>query len=105
MATQPVQGTKAGVKLTLRLDLVHGSMQGPLLQAGRAHESRSLLQSIPLVKGVLWIADMGYFALVRLAQVSQAGAYFLMPLKDGVVTWLEGTRADMLSRPASQWSR
>src|SRR5712692_7540740 len=90
-------GTKAGVKLTLRLDLVHGSLQGPLLQEGRAHESKSLLQSIPLVKGVLWIADMGYFALVRLAQLSQAGVYFLMPLKDGVVTWLEGKRADVLS--------
>jgi len=90
-------GTKAGVKLTLRLDLVQGSLQGPFLQEGRAHESTSLLQRIPFVKGVLWIADMGYFALVRLAQVSQAGAYFLMPLKDGVVTWLEGKRADVLS--------
>lgn len=90
------RGTKASVKLTVRLDLVQGSMQGPLLQAGRAHESKSPLQSIPWVKGVLWIADMGYFALVRLAQVSQAGAYFLMPLKDGVVTWLEGKRADVL---------
>ena len=57
------RGTKAGVKLTLRLDLVHGSLYGPLLQAGRAHESRSLLQSIPWGKGVLWMADMGYFAL------------------------------------------
>lgn len=76
---------------------MHGSLQGPLLQEGRAHESTSLLQSIPWGKGVLWIADRGYFALVRLAQVSQAGAYFLMPLKDGVVTWLQGKRADVLS--------
>ncbi len=91
------EGTKAGVKLTLRLDLVQGRLQGPLLQDGRAHESQSLVQSIPLAKGVLWIADMGYFALVRLARVSQAGAYFLMPLKDGVVMWLEGKRADILS--------
>jgi Transposase DDE domain len=90
-------GTKASVKLTLRLELVQGSLQGPLLQDGRAHESTSLLQSLPLVKGALWIADMGYFALVRLAQLSQAGVYFLMPLKDGVVMWLEGKRADVLS--------
>ena len=90
------RGTKAAVKLTLRVDLLQGSLHGPLLQNGRAHESRSLLQRIPWGKGVLWIADMGYFALVRLAQVSQAGAYFLMPLKDGVVTWLEGKRTDVL---------
>jgi hypothetical protein len=49
-----------------------------------------------LVKGALWIADLGYFALVRLAQLSQAGVYFLMPLKDGVVTWLAGKRVDIL---------
>ncbi len=91
------RGTKAGVKLTLRLDLLQGRLQGPMLQDGRAHESKSLLQSIPWVKGALWIADMGYFALVRLVRVSQAGAYFLMPLKDGVVLWLEGKRADILS--------
>jgi hypothetical protein len=59
------QGTTASVKLTVRLDLVQGSLQGPLLQEGRAHESRSLLQRIPWSKGVLWIADMGYFALVH----------------------------------------
>src|SRR5260221_8761424 len=84
---------KAGVKLTLRLDLV----QGPMLQDGRSHESRSLVQSLPLAKGALWIADMGYFALVRLVQMSQAGISYLMPLKDGVVMWLEGKRADILS--------
>jgi hypothetical protein len=91
------EGTKAGVKLTLRLDMVQGTLQGPMLQDGRSHESRSLVQNLPLAKGALWIADMGYFALVRLAQMSQAGMYFLMPLKDGVVMWLEGVRADILS--------
>ena len=64
---------------------------------GAAKTSKSLLQELPLVKGALWIADLGYFALVRLAQLSQAGVYFLMPLKDGVVTWVEGKRVDVLS--------
>src|SRR5439155_327173 len=40
---------------------------------GRSHESMSLLPQMPLVKGALWIAHLGYFALVRLAQLSQAG--------------------------------
>src|SRR5207237_4185106 len=90
------KGTKAGVKLTVRLDLSKGTLYGPLLQEGRSHESTSLLQQLPMVKGALWIADMGYFALVRLAQLSKAGVYFLMPLKDGVVTWLAGKRVDVL---------
>jgi DDE family transposase len=90
-------GTKAAVKLTMRVDLLQGGLQGPVLQDGRSHESQSLLQQIPLGKGALWIADMGYFALVRLAQLSKAGVYFLMPLKDGVVTWVQGQRVDLLS--------
>jgi len=85
------------VKLTLRVDMAQGTLHGPLLQDGRSHESKSLLQQIPVVKGALWIADLGYFALVRLAQLSKAGVYFLMPLKDGVVTWVEGKRVDVLS--------
>jgi len=89
-------GTKAGVKLTMRLELSEGTLSGPLLQDGRRHESTSLLQHLPLGKGALWIADMGYFALIRLVQMSQAGAYFLMPLKDGVVTWLADQRVDVL---------
>ena len=71
-------------------------MPRPLLQDGRAHESKSLLQRLPLAKGALWIADMGYFALVRLAALSTAGVYFLMPLKDGVIIWLDGKRVDLL---------
>ena len=90
------KGTKASVKLTVRLELKEGTLHGPLLQDGRSHESQSLLQQMPLGKGALWIADLGYFALVRLAQLGQAGAYFLMPLKDGVVTWLAGKRVDIL---------
>jgi len=90
-------GTKASVKLTMRVDLLHGGLHGPLLQDGRSHESQSLLQQLPLVKGALWIADLGYFALVRLAQLSKAGVYFLMPLKDGVVMWLAGKRVDILA--------
>lgn len=89
-------GTKAAVKLTMRLELKEGTLHGPLLQDGRSQESRSLLQQVPLVKGALWIADLGYFALVRLAHLSKIGVYFLMPLKDGVVIWLAGKRVDIL---------
>ena len=90
------KGPKVAVKLTLRLELQEGTLHGPLLQDGRRHESKSLFQQMPLVKGALWIADLGYFALLPLAQLSQAGVYFVMPLKDGVVTWLAGKRVDLL---------
>lgn len=91
------EGTKAAVKLTVRLDMLHGTMQGPMLQEGRRHESQSLLQDQPMAKGSLWIADLGYFALVKLVQLSKAGVYFLMPYKDSVVLWFQGQRSDILS--------
>jgi hypothetical protein len=50
-----------------------------------------------MVKGSLWIADLGYFALVKLVEVSKAGIYFLMPYKDSVVLWYQGQRTAILS--------
>jgi hypothetical protein len=91
---------EASVKLTARLEVGQGTLEGPYLQAGRSHESSSLLQQHPLPKGALWIADLGYFALIRLAEWSRRGVFFLMPLKDGVTIWLAGRRTDMLARLA-----
>ncbi len=91
------EGTTAAVKLTVRLDMLHGTLEGPLVQEGRRHESQSLLQHKPMAKGSLWIADLGYFALVKLVALSQAGIYFLMPYKDSVVLWYQGQRTDILS--------
>lgn len=90
------EGTTSAVKLTVRLDMLHGTLQGPHLQDGRQHESQSLLQDQPMAKGSLWIADAGYFALVKLLTLSKAGIYFLMPYKDSVVLWFEGQRSDIL---------
>lgn len=97
--SQSQQGERlqAAVKLTVRLDVLHGQLTGPYLQAGRSPESSSLLQQQPLPRGALWIADLGYFALIRLAELSRRGVWFLMPLKDGVITWLDGRREDVLA--------
>jgi hypothetical protein len=67
---------EASVKLTARLEVGQGTLQGPYLQAGRSHESSSLLQQRPLPTGALWIADLGYFALIRLAELSRRGCSF-----------------------------
>src|SRR5258708_16788102 len=48
------EGTKAGGKLTLRLDLVHWGLQGPMLQNGRAAEGQRRLQRVPLGTGATW---------------------------------------------------
>ena len=85
--------TKAGVKLTMRLELKQGTLQGPLLQDGRSHESRSFLQEQPIVKGALWMADLGYFA--RVAPRADESSRRVLP--DAV----EGWGGDLAGKQAS----
>jgi hypothetical protein len=70
--------TKAGIKLTVRWDVLGGAMDGPYVQAGRAHESRSPLRERQMAPGSLWIAHLGYFALQWLGQLARQGVFFLL---------------------------
>ncbi len=82
--------TKAGMKLTVRWDVLGGAMDGPYVQAGRAHESRSPLRERQMAPGSLWIADLGYFALQWLGQLSRQGVFFLLRYLDGTPIWRSG---------------
>jgi hypothetical protein len=89
--------TEAGVKLTVRWDLLAGTMDGPHLQAARAHELSSVLRQTCLPQGSLWIGDLGYFVLVWLQELSAQGVFFLMRYKDRTVLWVQGRRvADVI---------
>jgi hypothetical protein len=79
--------TKAGLKLTVRWDLLGGTLDGPYVQAGRAHESRSPLRERQMAPGSLWIADLGYFALQWLGQLARQGVFFLLRYLDGTPIW------------------
>jgi len=85
--------TKAGIKLTVRWDLLAGSLDGPYVQAGKAHESRSPLRERQMVPGSLWIADLGYFALQWLGQLSRQGVFFLLRYLDGTPIWSRAGKA------------
>lgn len=82
--------TKAGMKLTVRWDVLGGAMDGPYVQAGRAHESRSPLRERQMAPGSLWIADLGYFALQWLGQLSRQGVFFLLRHLNGTPIWSSG---------------
>lgn len=89
--------TEAGIKLTVRWDLARGSLHGPYLQASKQHELSSVLRTHRMPKGSLWIADLGYFVLVWLKELSEQGVFFLLRYKDGVVLWVQDRRlADIL---------
>jgi hypothetical protein len=86
--------TEAALKLTVRWNLLAGQLEGPHLQAGRQHELHSVLRQARLPKGSLWIGDLGYFALIWLAELARQGLYFLIRYKDEVILWVEGRRID-----------
>lgn len=86
--------TEAGIKLTVRWDLLRGSLHGPYLQAAKAHELSSVLRTQVMPKGSLWIGDLGYFVLAWLRELNQQGVFFLLRYKSRTVLWKEGRRVD-----------
>lgn len=71
----------AAVKIEVRLDLLSGALQGPLLQDGRAHDQSSPIHHAPVAKKALRLADLGFFDLDKLQEIHTQDAYFLSRLK------------------------
>jgi Transposase DDE domain len=95
--------TQAALKLQVRFDLVHGTLEGPLLTDGRTHENGSPLQHAPLPRGALRLADLGFFNLAVFAAMGAAGVYWLSRLQLATaVSTPEGTRCDVLRWLATQ---
>jgi hypothetical protein len=67
----------AAMKLQVRLDLLHGTLAGPLLQPGRCSDHATTLLQKRLPRGALHLADLGYFDLDRLRIWAQQGVYWL----------------------------
>ncbi|MGH2478221.1 MAG: IS4 family transposase, partial [Ktedonobacteraceae bacterium] len=88
--------TEAALKITVRWDLLRGELHGPHVQAGRTPDLSSVLREERMEKGSLWIADLGYFALVVLVQVAKEGVFFLTRYKEGVIVWRGNQRVDVV---------
>jgi len=67
----------AGIKVQVRLDLLNGTLTGPLLCPGRQHDQAGALQTVPVPRGALRLADLGYFSLERLRTLDQEGVWWL----------------------------
>lgn len=90
------QGTQAALKLTVRLDLGTGRLDGPVVTAGRAQDRGSVLQHAPLPTGALRLADLGFWSLAVFRQIGAAGAYWLSRLNLQVaVCAADGARLDL----------
>lgn len=97
----------AALKLQVRIDMLRGKMEGPLLCPGRMHDRAAEALHEPLPQGALHLADLGYWKLAGLAEMSAQGCYWLTRLQ--VQTKLidaEGnawSQADFLRRQSSDW--
>src|SRR5262245_1030182 len=88
----------AAVKLGLRLDLNTGALQGPTLDHGCTSDRRSAIQHEPIGEGVLRLADLGFFDLSVLSDISCDKGFWLGRLQITTAIFAEdGTRLDLLS--------
>jgi hypothetical protein len=80
---QPAREPPAALKVALHWDLRLGSLDGLQLQAGRAQDQTTDLQTMRLPAGSLRVADLGFFALDVFEQVHADDAFWLSRLKVG----------------------
>jgi hypothetical protein len=80
----------AALKIQVRLDVLTGTLYGPLLEDGRTQDRAGSIQNVPVPRGALRIADLGYFSLDRLREMADQGGLFLSRLQAGTAVFDEG---------------
>jgi len=89
-------GSTAGLKLHVRLDLCTGALEGPYLAPAREHDRRSPAQNAALPRGALRIADLGFYDLRTLAAYDAQGVYFATRILNNTLVYDEtGGRMDL----------
>ncbi len=90
--------TAAAVKLHVRWELKRGRLWGPKLTDGGTSDHRSPWNSELMQAGALYIEDLGYFDLQRLAERQRAGARSLTRLHAGTALFTPARPGAMLGR-------
>jgi len=94
---------RAGLKLSVRLNLTTGALAGPHTDHGLTSDRSIPLQDAPIPAGALRIADMGFFDLEVLQAIGQADGYWLTrPVITTVMTDRDGQRLDLPTFLAAQ---
>ena len=91
-------GTSAALKVQVLWNLTAGSLQHLGLQDGRANDNTAPVQAVQLPAGALRIADLGYFALDRLATLTAQQVYVLSRLPPQVAVFdQQDQRCDLVA--------
>jgi hypothetical protein len=80
--------TAAGLKVQLQWDYHTGQLSQLVLQPGAAQDRDAPIQTTRLPPGALRLADLGYFSLPVLAELSGAGVYWLSRLQANTQLWM-----------------
>jgi hypothetical protein len=85
----------AALKLTLRVDLRSGWLDGLSLNPGRTADAKAAAPVTSIAAGALYLADLGFFGLKRLRSLDEQGAFFLSRLHAQVTLFTpDGQRWD-----------
>src|SRR5260370_32581541 len=85
----------AALKLTLRVDLRTGLLDGLSLNSGRTADTKAAAPLTSIAAGALYLADLGFFGLKRLRRLAVQGAFFLWRLHAQVTLFTaDGQRWD-----------
>lgn len=69
--------SNAAIKLQVRWDMLHGTLDGPYLTDGRVHDRVASTMNQPLATGSLLIRDLGYWKLDAWEQLDSDGILLL----------------------------
>lgn len=86
---------QAALKVTLRLEVGTGALDGLEPQPGRCSDHHAPLAWAPLPPGALLLEDLGFFDLGRMQHYDAQGVYFLSRLRANVHVWHAGRRWDL----------
>ena len=107
----PGGGQEAAIKLQVRIDYLHGTLFGPFLQAAQRHDRASVIQKMPITRGAIRLADLGYFSLDCLKQINNDEGFYLSRIqvqthlfdRDGrlldLPKWLKNQHTDEIDMP------
>ena len=69
--------SNGAVKLQVRWDMLHGTLDGPYLTDRRTHDRVATTLNQPLPEASLLIRDLGYWKLAALEAIAKAGCFWL----------------------------
>lgn len=89
--------TNAALKFQVRMNLTNGGLDGPFPEVGKASDQSSCVQRLPLPAGALRIADLGYFGLQVLADLTAQSVFWISRIQVHTAIFHNGERLDLCS--------